>query len=192
MPLNIVVLFGSYRRDRIGIRVAEYAIRRLRERGHSLTLVDAREVNVPILDRMYKEFPKGEAPESLERLAGLYRAADVFVIVSGEYNHGVQPGLKNLLDHFLEEYYWRPAAIISYSAGAFGGARAAVQMREIVAELGMPSISSVYPMPRAGTAFDDGGEPIDAKVDRRFERFASELEWYGEALKAQRQKGTPY
>ena len=43
--------------------------------------------------------------------------ADGFVFVTGEYNWGVQPGLKNLTDHFLEEWFWRPAAIVSYSAG---------------------------------------------------------------------------
>jgi NAD(P)H-dependent FMN reductase len=192
MPLNLVLLFGSYRRDRLGIRVARFAERRLTERGHSVTLIDAREIGLPILDRMYKEYPKGEAPPALERLAALYRSADAFVIVSGEYNHGIQPGLKNLMDHFLEEYYWRPSALVSYSSGMFGGARSAVQMREVVAEMGMPSISSVFPVPRAQTVFDEEGHPTDPAMDRRFTRFASELEWYAEALKAQRAKGTPY
>ena len=35
---------------------------------------------------MYKEFPKGAAPELLEKLAGIYRRTDAFVIVTGEYN----------------------------------------------------------------------------------------------------------
>ena len=52
-----------------------------------------------------------------------------FAIVSGEYNHGIPPGLKNLLDHFLEEYFFRPSAIVCYSAGQFGGVRAAMQLR---------------------------------------------------------------
>jgi NAD(P)H-dependent FMN reductase len=41
---------------------------------------------------MYKEYPPGKAPEELERLAGKIRDADDFV--TGEYNWGVQPGLK--------------------------------------------------------------------------------------------------
>ena len=75
-------------------------------------------------DRMYKEYPKGAAPEALEKLAGQIRGADGFVFVTGEYNWGIQPGLKNLTDHFLEEWFWRPAAIVSYSAGRLSGARA--------------------------------------------------------------------
>ena len=46
------------------------------------------------------------------------------MFVIGEYNVGPQPGLKNLTDHFLEEWYWRPAAVVSYSPGRLSGARA--------------------------------------------------------------------
>jgi NAD(P)H-dependent FMN reductase len=192
MPLKIVLLIGSYRRDRAGIRVARFVERRLGERGHSVTLVDAQELGLPMLDRMYKEYPKGEAPPVLERLATLYRAADAFVVVTGEYNHSIQPGLKNLLDHFLEEYFWRPSAMVSYSAGIFAGARAAVHLREVLAEMGMPAIPSVFPVGRAPEALDEQGVPKDPAVEKRFGRFASELEWYAEALKARREAGTPY
>ena len=157
-----------------------------------MTFVDPLEYPLPLLDRMYKEYPKGSAPEALERLAGLYRMADAFVIVTGEYNHGVPPALVNLLDYFLEEYFWRPSAIVSYSAGMFGGARASVVLREMVAEMGMPSISSTLPVPKVRQAFDEQGNPSDPAWERRFARFASEVEWYAEAFRAQRQKGVPY
>lgn len=39
----------------------------------------------------------------MEALAAKIRRAEAFVFVVGEYNWGVQPGLKNLTDHFLEE-----------------------------------------------------------------------------------------
>jgi NAD(P)H-dependent FMN reductase len=192
MALNLVLIYGSVRSDRKGIRAARFVERALAARGHSVTFVDPLETRLPLLDRMYKEYPKGSAPEPLERLAVLYRAADGFVIVTGEYNHGVPPALVNLLDHFLEEYFWRPSAIVSYSAGMFGGVRAAVVLREMVAEMGMPSISSTLPVPKVQQAFDEEGHPSDPAWERRFGRFASELEWYAEAFRAQRSKGTPY
>jgi len=61
-----------------------------------------------LLDRMYKEYARGTAPPVLERLAELYRRVDSFALVSGEYNHGIPPALKYLLDHFLEEYFSGP------------------------------------------------------------------------------------
>src|SRR5215208_837187 len=111
MSNRILVFYGSYRSDRMGIRLAEFVVKRLRRRGYDAALIDAKAIGLPMLDRMYKEYPKGEAPAALEHLAQEIRDADGFVFVTGEYNWGVQPGLKNLTDHFLEEWFWRPAAI---------------------------------------------------------------------------------
>ena len=112
MGLKVVLLVGSVRCDRQGIRAARFVERSLRARGHDVTLVDPVEAKLPLLDRMYKEYPKGSAPPQLEALATTYRAADAFVVISAEYNHSIPPALSNLLDHFLEEYFWRPSAIV--------------------------------------------------------------------------------
>lgn len=192
MPLTIPILYGSVRAARQGIKAARFIDGQLARRGHATTLVDPLEVRLPLLDRMYKEYPKGEAPPTLERLARLYRAADVFVIVSGEYNNGIPPALKNLLDYFLEEYFFRPSAIVCYSAGAFGGVRAAMQLRMTLAELGMSSIPSIFPVPHVQDAFDDEGRARQPIFERNVGRFLDELEWYAEALRQARQRGVPY
>ena len=192
MGLKMSVLVGSVRSDRQGIKAARFVERGLATRGHDVTVVDPVTLQLPLLDRMYKEYAKGTAPAVLEELAILYRASDAFVVVSGEYNHSIPPALSNLLDHFLEEYFWRPSAIVCYSSGGFGGVRAAMQLRAMLCELGMPSISSLFPIPRIQTVLDGEGRPSDAALDRKFDRFALELEWHAEALKAQRARGVPY
>ncbi|GLK66698.1 NADPH-dependent FMN reductase [Hansschlegelia plantiphila] len=191
MPLNLPVIYGSVRTERQGIVLARHVAEALRKRGHDAPLIDPMERRLPLLDRMYKEY-KGDAPPVLQELADLYKAADGFVIVSGEYNNGIPPALKNLLDHFLEEYFWRPSAIVSYSAGGFGGVRAAMQLRMTLSELGTPSIPTVFAVPNVSSAFDASGAPTDEKFGKRFDRFAGELEWYAEALKARRAEGVPY
>jgi len=193
MSLQLVLLFGSVRSERRGIRAVRYLERAFGERGHEVTTIDPVEYALPLLDRMYKEYPRGSAPALLEKLAATYRQADAFVIVTGEYNHTMPPSLVNLLDHFLEEYFWRPSAIVCYSAGMFGGVRAAVQLRAPLCELGMPSIPSLFPIPKVQTAFSVDGVPADPEgTQRRFTRFASELEWYASALKTARASGVPY
>ena len=191
MPLNLVILFGSVRSDRQGIKAARFVHRQLVERGHAVTLVDPMEYRLPLLDRMYKEYAPGTVPEQLEHLATLFRAADGFVIVTAEYNHSAPPALVNLLDHFFEEYFFRPSAIVSYSGSSFGGVRAASHLRDMLAELGMASIPSSLPIPKVYAAFDDAGVPADPAYLKRFDRFASELEWYAEALKTARKAGMP-
>ena len=196
MSNRILVFYGSYRSDRMGIRLANFVVERLRGRGDDVTLIDAKAVGLPMLDRMYKEHPKGGAPEALETLAGQIRDADGFVFVTGEYNWGIQPGLKNLTDHFLEEWFWRPAAIVSYSAGRFAGARAATAWHGTLSEMGMVVVSStigVGPIAQSLSAdsapIGDGGKALE----RAFPRFADDLTWWVEAAKAQRaRKAPPY
>jgi NAD(P)H-dependent FMN reductase len=192
MGLNIPVVLGSVRRDRIGIRVARFAVAALQDRGHAVTLVDPLEYPLPLLDRMYKEFAAGQAPEVLERLAAIIKLADAYVIVSAEYNHSIPPALSNLLDHFLEEYFFKPSAIMSYSGGGFGGVRAAMQLRAMLAEMGMSSIPSILPFPKAHDMLDTDGRPTGDRPGKSAARFFDELEWYANALKMARAGGTPY
>jgi NAD(P)H-dependent FMN reductase len=191
-PLRIPVLLGSVRRDRMGARAGRLMMKALEERGHRPVLVDPLELQLPLLDRMYKEYPTGGAPEVLEKLASLYLSADGFLVVSGEYNHGIPPALKNLLDHFLDEYFFRPSGIVCYSAGAFGGVRAAMQLRVSLAEMGMSSVPSLLPIPRVGEALGEDGTPVEARLAISSDRFLNEFLWYASALKAARTKGTPY
>jgi NAD(P)H-dependent FMN reductase len=176
----------------MGTRASQLIVRELERRGHQVQLVDPLELQLPLLDRMYKEHPKGEAPAALERLAEIYRNADGFLVVSGEYNHGIPPALKNLLDHFLEEYFWRPSGIVCYSAGGFGGVRAAMQLRMTLAELGMSSVPSLLPIPRIAQAIDEDGVAQEPFVDRSANRFLDEFLWYAAALAEARTAGTPY
>lgn len=194
MADRILVFYGSYRRDRQGIRLARYLVRALADRGADAELIDAQAIGLPMLDRMYKEYPAGEAPPALETLAGKIREADAFVFVTGEYNWGVQPGLKNLTDHFLEEWYWRPAAIASYSAGRFAGARAGLAWHGTLSEMGMVVVSSTIAVGGIGHALDAEAQPIGdggAALDRAFPRFADDLSWWTDAARAQRTRRAP-
>ena len=188
---SVAVILGSVRRDRMGDRAARLVVGELESRGHDVHLVDPLELQLPLLDRMYKEHAAGEAPEKLESLAQLYRSVDGFLVVSAEYNHGIPPALKNLLDHFLEEYFWRPSGIVCYSAGGFGGVRAAMQLRMTLAELGMPSIPSILPIPRIAETISADGVAADITV-RSMNRFLDEFLWYAGALAEARMDGTPY
>ena len=194
MTNRILVFYGSYRSDRLGIRLAQFVVEGFRARGDDVELIDAKAVGLPMLDRMYKEHKKGEAPEALEKLAGQIRQADGFVFITGEYNWGMQPGLKNLTDHFLEEWFWRPAAIASYSAGRLSGAHAATAWHGTLSEMGMVVISSTIAVgPIAQTLSADGKPTGDAgkALDHVFPRFADDLAWWMEAVKAQRARKPP-
>ena len=194
MNSNILVFYGSYRSDRMGIRLADYIVRQFARRGDDAELVDAKAINLPMLDRMYKEYPKGQAPADLEALAQKIKAADGFVFVTGEYNWGIQPGLKNLTDHFLEEWFWRPAAIASYSAGRLSGARASTAWHGTLSEMGMVVVSSTIAVGPISHTLSAEGEPVGEAgkaLEASFPRFADDLAWWIEAARAQRQRKPP-
>ena len=196
MADKVLVFYGSYRSDRMGVRLADYVVAGLRARGDEAELVDAQAVGLPMLDRMYKEYPQGTAPAAMEALAGKIREADAFVFITGEYNWGPQPGLKNLTDHFLEEWFWRPAAIASYSAGRFSGVRSGTAWHSILSEMGMVVISSTLAVGPISQTLDAGGQPTGSAgeaLQRAFPRFADDLKWWTEAAREQRaRKAPPY
>jgi len=196
MSDKILVFYGSYRSDRMGIRLADYLVAGLRARGADAELIDAKQVGLPMLDRMYKEYPKGSAPAPMEALADKIRRADAFVFVTGEYNWGPQPGLKNLTDHFLEEWFWRPAAVASYSAGRFSGVRSGTVWHSILSEMGMVVVSSTLAVGPISQTLDADAKPTGSAgeaLDRSFVRFADDLAWWTEAARAQRAtKAPPY
>ena len=64
-----MVFYGSVRSDRQGIKAVKFVLNKLKERGHDVALIDPVEYRLPLLDKMYKEYARGEAPEPLEALA---------------------------------------------------------------------------------------------------------------------------
>jgi NAD(P)H-dependent FMN reductase len=124
---KIALIVGSVRRDRQGIKVARWMEEKLKDRNHIVFFIDPLELNLPLLDRMYKEI--SDPPEKLIDLREKIKDAEGYLAVTPEYNHSVSAAMKNTLDYFLEEYYFKPSAIVSYSPGGFGGVNAAQHLR---------------------------------------------------------------
>ena len=79
MSNRILVFYGSYRSDRMGIRLAQFVVERLRRRGDNVELIDAKAINLPMLDRMYKLLQ-----EALDPLSKVGR--------NGDRSHGLERG----------------------------------------------------------------------------------------------------
>ncbi|HAD49098.1 MAG TPA: NADPH-dependent oxidoreductase, partial [Idiomarina sp.] len=101
--------------------------------------------------------------------------------------------LANLLNHFGASLYsYKPSAIVTYSAGQWGGARAAVNMRTFLSELGCLPVSAMIHVPKAQTVFEENGKfNQDLKDTERwvhyFGRTLNQLFWWAEAAQKQRE-----
>jgi NAD(P)H-dependent FMN reductase len=163
---------------------------KLTVKGHTVYFIDPLELHLPLLDRMYKEMEN--PPSKLRDLQNKIKDAEGYLAVTPEYDHSTSAAMKNTLDYFLEEYFFKSSAIVSYSAGGFDGVNAAQHLRLIFAQLGAPFISSSFAISRVNDAFDDTGKLVQEQYNNRIMRFLDEFEWYIEAFKNQRLKGTPY
>ncbi len=188
--VKIAVIVGSVRSERQGIKVANWIVKKLKERNHKVYLVDPVELQLPLLDKMYKEM--NTPTENLKKLYTIIKEADGYIAITPEYNHSISAAMKNTLDYFLEEYFFKPSGIVSYSVGPFGGILAGTHLRQVLSEMGAPAIPSQLPITKVQEVFGENGELIDKNYERRSDRFLDEFEWYVNALSEQRKKGTPY
>ena len=194
MALDILVLYGSYRRGRLGIRLADYLIRGFQNLGHKPALIDAKAIGLPMLDLRYSDYPPGEAPAAMTALAERLTAADAFVFVAGEYNRGVQPGLKNLTDHYLKEFDGRPAGVASYSMGRFAGVNSHANWTVTLNAMGMAVIPERLSVGQTQDTLDEKAQPQGgggAALERGFESFARSLTRLAEGMRAARGRLLP-
>lgn len=188
MPFSIPVFYGSVRDNRQGIKAARFVVNKLEEKGFEPLLIDPLEYDLPLLRKMYKSYKDESPPQILKDLAAIIQNADGFVIVTGEYNHTIPPALSNLMDHFLEEYFHRPAGIVSYSKRRISGARAAMHVRVMLGELGMTVIPTEFAIPKVQDSFQPDGTPTDENMHRYVEQFLNELKWHVQVMKDGRSK----
>jgi NAD(P)H-dependent FMN reductase len=192
MSLNITLLYGSYRENRLGLRAVKYVTKQLEEKGHKVTFVDAMAYDLPMLDKRYVDYAAHEIPEKLKVLKDLFEnKTDAFIVVAGEYNSTMQPGLMNLMDYFYNEFFHRPCGAITYSAGALGGARVSMHLLTVLNVFGMTPVPGPLAIGKLQEVLDEKGEVAQEPLVQQTKKFISHLEWYGNAFKAARSKGLP-
>lgn len=145
----------------------------------------------------YFAYPRGRAPEAMEKLAARIAGADAYLMVSPEYNHAMGPALADLLNHFPSSLFsFKPSLIVTYSAGQWGGTRAAVQMRSFLSELGCLPVSAMVHVPRADhvLAADGSFEQADTAAEWQayLGRALAQLAWWAQATTQMRATEDPF
>ncbi|MDP3516253.1 MAG: NAD(P)H-dependent oxidoreductase [Pseudohongiella sp.] len=203
--MKFLVFLGTVRDSsppnppRLGVRVAEAALECLsiRYEEHEAELVDALDYPLESVFKPHFSYPKSKAPYGLNKLAAKIESADGFIMLSPEYNHSMSPALANLLNHFGSSLFsYKPSAIVTYSAGQWGGMRAAIGMRTFLSELGCLPVSAMIHVPKAQEIFAaDGSMQVGEAQASWFDYFGrtfSQLVWWAQAAKEHRAKINPH
>jgi NAD(P)H-dependent FMN reductase len=203
--MKFLVFLGTVRDStppkpaRLGQRVSSACIECLNSRysEHDLELIDALDYPLDPIFKPHFSYPKSKVPLALDELANKIASADGFIMISPEYNHSMSPALANLLNHFGSSLFsYKPSAIVTYSAGQWGGMRAAVGMRTFLSELGCLPVSAMIHVPKAQEIFlDDGtiqaGEQQSSWFDY-FSRTFNQLVWWAQAASVHKAEIDPH
>ena len=58
--MKVTIIYGSVRDSRLGFRAALFLEKQLQSRGIHVTVIDPKVHQLPLLNKMYKDYPKGE------------------------------------------------------------------------------------------------------------------------------------
>jgi NAD(P)H-dependent FMN reductase len=176
--LNIPLLLGTNRKDRMSVFAARWLVEQMQNRDDVETrLFDVTDFELPQND--YGQAIKGMFPEWRDAIIN----ADGLVIVTPEYNHGYPGSLKAVLDLLLKEYIHKAVGLVGVSAGPWGGTRVIEAMVTVVRELGLAVTFADLNFPFVQKTFDESGKLLDSAFNQRAQNFLDELVWMARVLK---------
>ncbi len=170
--MKIVAMGGSLRKDSLNLKLLGHLARCLEALGPQVRSLSGDDLRIPLYDADLA------APHEAVALHAALAECQGLVIVSPEYNAGIPPHLKNAVDWVStmtpSPFKGLPVLLASASPGAFGGARAQMQWRATLANLGAFALPGGITVPLADRNLAPDGTPGDPRT-------AGEI---GKALKA--------
>lgn len=203
--MKFLIFLGSVRVStpprpaRLGLRVSRACecFFKLNHEGHSVEIIDPLDYKQGPVFKPHFSYAKSRAPKDLQELADKIQTAHGYVMVSPEYNHSMSPALSHLLNHFGSSLFsFKPSAIVTYSAGQWGGTRAATGMRSFLSELGCLPVSAMVHVPFAQKIFNEEGNVLDAQTQghwqKYFARTLNQMMWWAQATQQQSECVNPF
>ena len=180
---NFTIIYGSTRKNRVGIRFVYYLANQIKRKGHKAIIVDPLIAKLPMLNQRFVEYKKSKVPENIKKVQKALNRSSAFIVVSAEYNHMPPPALINIFNYYYAEFNRKPSCVCTYSSGDFAGIRVQSPLRAMLAQLGCPPIKFGMFQPRVSNFFNKEGAPSNQKdAEARFNVFFDELLWYTKKL----------
>jgi NAD(P)H-dependent FMN reductase len=184
-PIRVAIIIGSTRVGRLGPRVAGWFGELAEERD---------DLVVDIIDLLDEGLPPRLSAEERDAIAAYLdklEAADAFVVVTPEYNHGYPAPLKQAIDLARSQWHAKPVGFVSYG-GLSGGLRAVEQLRQVFAEVHATTVRDVVSLHSPWGLFDGDDDQLDAiGASLAAKVLLDRLTWWAEALRSAR-RAQPY
>jgi NAD(P)H-dependent FMN reductase len=131
------VVIASTRPGRAGEPIGKWVAGRCRrDERFSVQVTDLAELALPLMDEPNLPRMRQYVHEHTRSWSQTVDAADCFVFVMPEYNHGFCAALKNAIDYLHQEWAGKPVGFVSYG-GQSGGMRAVQMLKPVLTCLRM-------------------------------------------------------
>jgi NAD(P)H-dependent FMN reductase len=182
MP-NLLIIVASTRPGRAGLPVARWfePIARA-HRGFDVSTADLAEWNLPFLDEPNHPRLRQYTKEHTIRWSAEVDAADAFVFVMPEYNHGFNAPLKNAIDFLHHEWGHKPAGFVSYG-GVAAGMRAVQQLKQVLISLNMVPVNDAVAIQFIAKQIEDGELVVGEVLEQAADAMLTELAHVTEATR---------
>lgn len=179
-PIRLALIQGSTREGRLCDAVSGWVAGQIwNGSGFRIDEIDPGRLDLP----HRHERSEGAAIRALRQRI---EAADGFVVVTPEYNHGYPAALKFLIDSVHEEWQAKPVAFVSYG-GLSGGLRAVEQLRQVFGELHAVCVRNGVALARPWDDLDGEGTlrpPV--RQQAAMARMLEQLRWWAGTLREAR------
>jgi len=155
---TLLIVIASTRPTRVGLPIAEWFEARARAHGgFEVEVADLAVLDLPLMNEpkhpRRREYEHGHTKEWSARV----EAADAFVFVHPEYNHGMTAPLKNALDYLSHEWAYKPLGLVSYGSVS-AGTRAAQMIKQVAVYLKLFTVAEAVSIPFVSRQIGDGGK----------------------------------
>jgi NAD(P)H-dependent FMN reductase len=146
-PPKLMIVIASTRPGRAGRPIGDWFVSKAREHGtFEVDVADLAEINLPFMDEPNHPRLRKYTKQHTRDWSARVDAADAFVFVTPEYNHGMTAPLKNAIDYLNQEWQYKPLGFVSYG-GVAAGTRAVQAIKPVANVLKMTPIPEAVVIP---------------------------------------------
>lgn len=185
-PLRLAVIIGSVREGRFGPVVTSWFADQARAHGgFEVDVVDLADAELPLVLPAVPPAlePNPARPPGMAELTARLDAADVFVVVTPDYNRSFPASLKAAIDWHFTQWQGKAIGFVGYS-GAGGGLLAIEGLRQVFNELDAHTVREYVSFPRYYLLFDESGalrDPTESAESAKV--MLDRLVWWGMRLR---------
>jgi NAD(P)H-dependent FMN reductase len=131
--------------------------------GFEVEVLDLGEINLPLMNEAIHPIMQQYEQEHTKQWSAKIKEADAFIFVTAEYDYSYPASLKNALEYLVHEWAYKPAGIVSYSAGAFAGVRAVMGLKSDLLSLRTVSLAEMVNIPLLNQLINEEGLFVPAE-----------------------------